>query len=360
MYCFEAKKCDNLDCPVRRQKLPHCWECSDKNNKGELCETCNYKLGWEIGLVSDDLFKDRQDSIFIDELIPDKKDTIDAESNLVNIQKSNKYKNDLIVQIYMAELSKKPLSRDEEIELAKKIAGDKRASEILLLANLKLVSKIANTFSSKLSFMDLIQEGNIGLIKAISKFDYSLGYKFSTYAAYWIRYYMQKAVARQATSISIPCHLIAVANKIKNHIQSFENQFSRQPTLEELSEIVGISEEKIINILNITKTPISINSKVSENEEEGESIEYYLEDKKTLTPEEAFFEKQKTEAINEAIDSLSDNYKYVVKNYYGIGCDELTLAEIGRRKNYSRERARQILHASLLKLSQHSSLLLLR
>ena len=445
MYCFESKNCNNLDCPVRRLKKPRCWEYFKENSaidseyekKATLCEKCNYKLGWEIGLITDETFNNTE-RIFIDELIPESSDcsaeklkkenskkrfcyeimechnplcpvreqqiircfkyfqprtakekesitccnrscdscfyqkgwdigTINEslfedviEKKKIKLETPNKYRKDLIVSIYMAELAKKPLSHEEEIELAKKIAGDKEASEIFLMANLKLVTKIAQKFSSKLPFMDLIQEGNIGLIKAISKFDYRLGYKFSTYASYWIKYYMQKAVSEQATSISIPCHLIAVANKIKLHIRKFEDELSRPPTLEELSKIIGIDEEKIVNILNVTKTPISIYSKVSNDGDEEETIEYYIEDKQTLTPEEAFFEKQKSEAIKEALEILDERQRYIIENFYGIGCDEISLAEIGRKYNISRERVRQILFVSLKKLSQHSSIISLK
>ena len=244
--------------------------------------------------------------------------------------------------------------------MAKKIAGDKEASEIFLMANLKLVTKIAQKFTSKMPFMDLIQEGNIGLIKAISKFDYRLGYKFSTYASYWIKYYMQKAVSEQASSISIPCHLIAVANKIKRHIHKFEEELSRPPTLAELSNILGLEEEKIVNILNVTKTPVSIYSKVSNGEDDEETIEYYLEDKQSLTPEETYFEKQKILAVKEALNSLDDRQRYIIVNFYGIDCEEISLAEIGRRLNISRERVRQILFVSLKKLSQQSSIISLK
>ena len=446
MFCFEFKNCNNLDCPVRRLKQPRCWEFFKKNastdaeyeKRASLCEKCNYRLGWDIGLISDSSFNNK-DHIFIDELIPESADspsteelikataekrfcyeimdchnslcpvreqqiircfkyfqprsqkekekitcctrTCDkcfyktgwdlgtvSESNFsdiiekkkIKLQTPSKYRKDLIVSIYMAELAKKPLSHEEEIALAKKIAGDKEASEIFLMANLKLVTKIAKRFSTKLPFMDLIQEGNIGLIKAISKFDYRLGYKFSTYAAYWIKYYMQKAVSEQSTSISIPCHLIAVANKIKLHIHKFEEELSRPPTLAELSQIVGIDEEKIVNILNVTKTPVSIYSKVSNGEDEEETIEYYIEDKQSLTPEEAYFEKQKIEAIREALGILDERQRSIIENFYGINCDEISLAEIGRRLNISRERVRQILFVSLKKLSQHSSIISLK
>ncbi len=448
MFCFEVNKCNKLDCPVRQQKVFRCWEFFEKNlttNKEyekqlNICAKCNYKLGWEIGLISEETFKEQEDSILIDELLPDNrllKSTSEQDSNKttdkerfcyevmkcnnihcpvreqqiikcfkffesrdreekiklsccerdckecfyksgweigllsednfsdiierkkIKLKKQSQLEKNLIVDIYMAEIAKKPLSHKEEIELAKKIAGDKKAAEVFLMANLKLVTRIANKFSNKLPYMDLIQEGNIGLIKAISKFDYRLGYKFSTYAAYWIKYYMQKAVSEQSTSISIPCHLIAVANKIKLHINKLEEEFSRPPTLDELESTLGITKDKIVNILEITRTPVSIYSKLSNSDDE-ETLEYYLEDKESLTPEEAYLEKQKNEAIIEALSSLNERQRYIVENFYGLNCEELNMAEIGRRIDISRERVRQILQASLAKLSTHSSILSLK
>ena len=343
--------CHNPHCPVRERQIIRCFKFFEPRPKTEKeritcctrsCDKCMYKGGWDLGTISEDLFED----------------IIQKRKNKLRV--SNKNRKDLIVNIYMGELAKKPLTHEEEIALAKKIAGDKEASEIFLMANLKLVTKIAQRFSTKLPFMDLIQEGNIGLIKAISKFDYRLGYKFSTYASYWIKYYMQKAVSEQASSFKIPCHLIAVANKIKLQIHKFEEELSRPPTIDELSNILGIEEEKIVNILNVTKTPISIYSKVSNDEGDEETIEYYLEDKQTLTPEEAYFEKQKADAINEALNTLDERQHYIIQNFYGIGCEEKSLAEMGRLLNISRERARQIMFVSLKKLSQHSSIISLK
>ena len=445
MYCFEAKKCSNEKCPVKAQRLLKCWHFFGQNQssresicKSSDCQKCHYKLGWEIGLISEDLFTS-EESLSVPQLLNENNESpenyensnIDvgkgkrfcyeimecsnplcpirrkgifkcfkyfhgmnqydkeaisgcnrecstcfyksgwdlgliSEDNFEDIiqrqkakeQQTSKHQQDLIVDVYMTELAKKPfLTKQEEINLAKKIAGDKKASELFLLANLKLVTQIANKYSSKIPLMDLIQEGNIGLIKAISKFDYRLGYKFSTYASYWIKYYMQKAVAEQKNTITIPCHLIAVSNKIKKQIQKFQEIFFRSPTLTELSTILNISESKIVNLLNVTRASISINTKISKNGEDEETIEYYLEDTKTLTPEEAFFEKQKAEAISTALNKLEERQRNVVKNYYGIDCDEISLAEIGRRLNISRERVRQILKNGLLKLQEEKSII---
>lgn len=445
MYCFEAKKCNNLNCPARYQSNPRCWLFfagkSETNHsiecKKEDCATCNYRLGWEIGLISDSLFEKREIPT-ADEIIPIEKriedkttssKTPDAsekrfcyeinncnntkcpvreqqifrcfkffeprsanekckitkcnrscencfykngwdigilnenkfsdiiEKKKIKLRDINTRQNNLIVEIYMAELAKKPLSQEEEYELAKRIAGDKKASELFLMANLKLVTRIAKKYSDKMPLMDLIQEGNVGLIKAIAKFDYKLGYKFSTYAAYWIKYYMQRAVSEQASSITLPCHLLAVANKIKKTIQNFEEQLQRAPNITELSQILGIPEDKIVNILNITQTPISIYTKVSKSEDENETLEYYIEDKKTLTPEEALLEKEKNEAIQKGLQTLNERQRGVIENFYGINCDERSLADLGREMGISRERVRQILQQALSKLQQCESII---
>ena len=341
-FCHEILECPNPKCPVRRRQIIQCFKFfSGKRAKDKAkitctdreCATCFYQKGWQLGLLSEDLFADI------------------LEKKRLKIEKADRIKRNSLVEIYLAELAKKPLTRAEEYELAQKIAGDKEASELFLLANLKLVMRVAKRFSNKgLGLMDLIQEGNIGLIKAIAKFDHTLGYRFSTYAAYWIRYYMQKALRSQASSIRVPYHLLTVAHKIKRRIQEFEFQFYRSPTLTELSELMALSEEKILSIIRITQSPISIHAKNSDDNET--SLEYYLTDKKTLTPEEATLEKLKNETIVQALNMLPDRLQFVVKNFYGFNEDELSLAEIGRRLNISRERARQLLRQALRKLQQ--------
>lgn len=347
-FCYELLECPNPNCVVRAQQIIECYKyfsrkspedkqrltCSDRT-----CDQCFYKRGWDIGLLNESLFSD----------IIDRKKLALASSDRV--------KRNTLVEMYLSELSKKPLSREEEYALAQKIAGDREASELFLLANLKLVTRVAKKFSSgSLPLMDLIQEGNLGLIKAIAKFDYTLGYKFSTYAAYWIRYYMQKAVANQGSSIRIPHHLLTVAHKIRRHIQEFENQFFRAPSISELAEILGMEKEKILNVLNITQTPVSIHAGTDSENSDGETIEYYLADKKNLSPEEMALEKLKNEAIHNGLAKLPERLRLVIENFYGFADEELSLAEIGRRMNISRERVRQLLHQGLKLLQSEEAI----
>ncbi len=343
-FCHELIDCPNPNCPVRQQQIIECYRYFSRRSPeekqqitctGRTCDECFVKKGWDIGVLHEGLFEDI------------------VEKKKLKIITSDRIKRNTLVDIYLAELSKKPLSRKEELELAKKIAGDRDASEVFLMANLKLVLRIAKNFSGgSMGLMDLIQEGNIGLIKAIAKFDYTLGYRFSTYAAYWIRYYMQRAVASQGSALKIPHHLLTVAHKLRRQIQEFENQFQRPPSLKELSKLAGLEEEKILSVLNITQTPVSIYAKTGDDDEDG-ALEYYLADRKTLTPEEQALENLKNEAVQQAIVELPERLRYVVNHFYGFSEEQLSLAEIGRRLDISRERCRQLLHQALQILQQH-------
>lgn len=343
-FCHEILECPNPNCVVRRRQIIECYKffsrrsAEDKCNltcSDRKCADCFYKKGWDIGILSEKMFADI------------------LEARKLKIQKADRIKKNTLVEIYLAELAKKPLTREEEIELAKKIVGDREASELFLMANLKLVTRIAGKFSNRgLGLMDLIQEGNIGLIKAISKFDFTLGYRFSTYAAYWIRYYMQKAVANQGSSIRIPYHLLTVSHKIRRHIQEFEYANYRSPTLAELSKSLGLEEEKILSVIKITQAPISINAKAGDDDDE-DTLEYFLSDRQSLTPEEMAIENLKNEAVNKAIEELPERLAYLVRHFYGFSDDEMSLAEIGRKLGISRERARQLLRQALQILQQN-------
>jgi RNA polymerase nonessential primary-like sigma factor len=163
---------------------------------------------------------------------------------------------------------------------------------------------------------------------------------------------MQRALAKQGNTIRIPHHLLTVANKIKRKIQEYEYANFCSPTLSELAKMLGLEEEKILTVIRITQTPISIHAKVGKDDED-ETIEYYLTDKKMLSPEETALENLKKNAINSAIADLPERLRYIIENFYGFSEEDLSLAEIGRRLNVSRERARQLLHQALQKLQQN-------
>ncbi|MBF0407023.1 MAG: RNA polymerase sigma factor RpoD/SigA [Candidatus Riflebacteria bacterium] len=345
-FCWELTKCENLECPVRQQKIIRCFKFFERREVSEKvritkcdlhCDQCRYKHGWEMGIITEELFAD---------VINQKR---------ISHEKSERINREGIIEIYLNEISKKPFTKDQEMELAKKLAGDKKASELFLMANLKLVVRIATGFSNKgLNILDLIQEGNLGLIKAISKFDYSLGYKFSTYAAYWVKHYMQKALREQGRGIIVPHHLLIIANKIRRVISEQETFLGRAPSLSELSILLGMAEEKILRVIALTESPISIESKVASQDEDGDTMEYYLADKKNLSPEEQILENAKKEECRKALDSLPERLKDIVELFYGFKEEEISLAEIGRRYEISRERARQLLRQAL-EILEHSS-----
>ncbi len=344
-FCWEVMNCDNPRCPVRQRQIIRCFAFYGSRTDEEKqrlcgcqrsCSECHYKRGWDLGILHEGLFED---------LLEERRR---KTARIQSLQQRG------IVEIYLQELARKPLTRSEEVDLARRLAGDRKASELLLTANLKLVVRISSQFANRgLSIMDLIQEGNLGLIKAISKFDWRLGYKFSTYAAYWIRHYMQRAVSNQGRVLRVPHHLLMVAHKIKRAINDFQGQWQRSPNLTELARLVGLEEEKVLDIIRITETPISIEARQPDSDDEESPLEYFLADKTRLSPEEEMLEKAKAEACAAALKTLPDRLREVVECFYGFRDEEVSLAELGRRMGVSRERVRQLLQEALKKLGEH-------
>jgi RNA polymerase primary sigma factor len=351
-FCHEVLPCPNPKCPVRERQIIRCFKFFEPRGTEEklritggtrVCDQCYYKRGWDLGILNEDLFQDI------------------LEDRRKKMARTEQIRRENIVDIYLQELSKKPLSRDEEIQLAKRLAGDRDASELLLLANLKLVVRVSRSFTGRgLQLADLIQEGNLGLVKAISKFDYTLGYRFSTYAAYWIRHYMQKAVSDQARVLRVPHHLLVVSHKIQRTIREMHETLQRNPTLTELAQVLMLEEEKILEIIRISQAPISIEGHISSGDEDEAPLEFFLADKKVLSPEEQAIEKAKIESCRKAIDSLPDRLKHIVELFYGFGPESLSLAEIGRRLGVSRERARQLLKQALDELQTQEMVISLK
>ena len=260
------------------------------------------------------------------------------------------------VRMYLKEIGKiSLLSLEEEQELSRRVAeGDEQAKNILAESNLRLVVSIAKRYVGRgLLFLDLIQEGNIGLMKAVEKFDYDKGYKFSTYATWWIRQAITRALADQARTIRVPVHMVETINKMARIERQMTLELNREPTDQELSKKMGLSVDKIAEIRKISQDPVSLETPIGE--EDDSHLGYFLADERTMSPEEfATYEILKDE-LREVLDTLTVREKEVLELRFGLfDGSSHTLEEVGKQFKVTRERIRQIEAKALRKLRHPS------
>ena len=260
------------------------------------------------------------------------------------------------VRMYLKEIGKVPLlSAEEEIELAKKMEqGDENAKKRLAEANLRLVVSIAKRYVGRgMLFLDLIQEGNLGLIKAVEKFDYRKGYKFSTYATWWIRQAITRAIADQARTIRIPVHMIETINKLNRISRQMLQEMGREPTPEELAERMLMPEDKIRKVLKIAKEPISMETPIGDDEDSH--LGDFIEDTTLELPLDSATTESLRAATHDVLAGLTAREAKVLRMRFGIDMNtDHTLEEVGKQFDVTRERIRQIEAKALRKLRHPS------
>ena len=260
------------------------------------------------------------------------------------------------VRMYLKEIGKiSLLSLDEELALSKRVEeGDEEAKKTLAESNLRLVVSIAKRYVGRnLSFLDLIQEGNIGLMKAVDKFDASKGYKFSTYATWWIRQAITRAIADQAKTIRVPVHMVETINKLKRIQRQMTLELNREPTEEELAKKMGTTEEKVREIFKISQDPLSLETPIGE--EDDSHLGDFLKDESSMSPEEYAINEVLKDEIQEVLCTLTPREEEVLKLRFGLkGGTCHTLEEVGNMFGVTRERIRQIEAKALRKLRHPS------
>lgn len=268
----------------------------------------------------------------------------------------NKASIDDPVKMYLKDIGKVPLlTGQEEIDLATRMAeGDEEAKRLLSEANLRLVVAIAKKYVGRgLLFLDLIQEGNFGLMKAVEKFDHTKGFRFSTYATWWIRQSITRAIADQARTIRIPVHMVETINKQIRVSRQLLQSLGREPTTEEIAKEMGITEEKVREIQKIAQETISLDTPVGE--EEDSNLGTFLQDESAANPSEAATNLMLKEQLLDVLNSLTPREQKVIMLRYGIDDGHpRTLEEVGKEFNVTRERIRQIEAKALKKLRQPS------
>lgn len=308
----------------------------------------------DLDIVSDD---DDED-IDLDELRSFEEE-LSKEDKLEAIREKGKNKvviTDDPVRMYLKEIGRIPLlTYEEEVELAKRIeAGDQRAKDQLAEANLRLVVSIAKRYVGRgMQFLDLIQEGNMGLIKAVDKFEHKKGFKFSTYATWWIRQAITRAIADQARTIRIPVHMVETINKLVRAQRQLVQELGRDPLPEEVAELMNMDVEKVREVQKIAQEPVSLETPIGE--EEDSHLGDFIPDEEILSPSDAATNTMLREQLISVLDTLTDRERKVLALRFGLDDGRTrTLEEVGQAFDVTRERIRQIEAKALRKLKHPS------
>ena len=315
----------------------------------------------DITPVEDDQVIDSSGGPLSDLDEPALDELVDEEEEDIDTLNSGQYFDDVSddsVRLYLREIGKIPLlNAEEELALAHRVvAGEKKAKDKMAEANMRLVVSIAKRYSGRgLDFLDLIQEGNTGLLRAVEKFDPDKGFKFSTYATWWIRQAITRAIADQARTIRIPVHMVETINKLLRTQRRMTQELNREPTIEELAKELEMEPEKVEYVIKIKQDITSLDAGVGRDGEDEDSVlGDFIEDEDSTTPEESAASQLLKEQVQAILSSLSDREQKIVKMRFGLETGKShTLEEVGQEFAVTRERIRQIEAKALAKLRKH-------
>ncbi|MCD8222709.1 MAG: RNA polymerase sigma factor RpoD [Clostridiales bacterium] len=328
----------------------------EAQDAGKFEQICDFleKNHVDVLRVSEKEMQDLEEELLLEEIDDEAEMPVETDHQEMDAPETSGI--DDPVRMYLKEIGKIPLlSFEEEIELAKRMEeGDTDAKERLAEANLRLVVSIAKRYSGRgMQLLDLIQEGNLGLIKAVEKFDYRKGYKFSTYATWWIRQAITRAIADQSRTIRIPVHMVETINRMIRTSRQLVQDLGREPTTEEIAEKMGISAERVEELRQISLEPVSLESPVGD--EEDSHLGDFIQDENMAAPADEAAYSLLREQLEEVLDGLSEREKLVLKLRFGLEDGRPhTLEEVGKQFHVTRERIRQI-EAKALRRLRHPS-----